>query len=325
MTDYRVEKYTYGREQQWDEFVKNAKNGSFLFQRAFMEYHDDRFEDHSLLVFRKNKLVALLPANIDNNKVYSHQGLTYGGFLLSATTKFKKILEAFRATLKYLADKKTDALIIKPLPYIYQSYPAAEMEYLRFILKARLTERQLSAGIYIPNRLKIAYNRRRGAQTASKKGLVVRKNTDFESFWTKILIPNLEKQYQVRPVHSVSEIQHLAEKFPENIHQYNVYRAGEIVGGTTVFETKTTAHTQYISAGEGRQAYRTNDFLMQKLITEEFAHKTYFDFGTSNESAGAHLNGGLHYWKETFGARGVAYDRFEINPNNFNLLDRVLI
>jgi hypothetical protein len=48
----------------WDAFVSGAKNGVFLFNRDYMDYHSDRFQDYSLLFFRDNCLVALLPANI---------------------------------------------------------------------------------------------------------------------------------------------------------------------------------------------------------------------------------------------------------------------
>ena len=60
-----------------------AKNTTFLFQRDFMDYHRDRFEDYSLKVYKKEKLVALLPANINDNIVYSHQGPSYGGVVFT--------------------------------------------------------------------------------------------------------------------------------------------------------------------------------------------------------------------------------------------------
>ena len=56
-----------------------------------MEYHKERFEDFSLLVFDKVKLVAVLPANRVDNKVYSHQGLTYGGLVYASKLKIEKI------------------------------------------------------------------------------------------------------------------------------------------------------------------------------------------------------------------------------------------
>ena len=72
----------------WNDFVSKSKNGTFLFHRDFIEYHSDKFDDFSLLVFFKQELVALLPANQVNNTIFSHQGLTYGGLILKQDIKF---------------------------------------------------------------------------------------------------------------------------------------------------------------------------------------------------------------------------------------------
>lgn len=71
-----VRKYKSEDKVIWNEFVSTAKNATFLFNRDFMDYHKDRFEDFSLMCFEKEKLVGVLPANILGDTVYSHQGLT---------------------------------------------------------------------------------------------------------------------------------------------------------------------------------------------------------------------------------------------------------
>ena len=46
-----------------------------------MEYHSGRFKDYSLMVYSdKGKLLTILPANYRNDRLYSHEGLTFGGF-----------------------------------------------------------------------------------------------------------------------------------------------------------------------------------------------------------------------------------------------------
>jgi len=61
----QILKYTTEHKNIWNEFVKNAKNAHFFFLRDYMEYHSDRFEDYSLLVFDETqKLISILPANI---------------------------------------------------------------------------------------------------------------------------------------------------------------------------------------------------------------------------------------------------------------------
>ena len=91
-----IRKYTADDKALWNTFVESSKNGTFLHKRDYMEYHSDRFEDHSLLFLsEKNKVVALLPANIKDDILYSHQGLTYGGLILSAVTSLNDVMEMF--------------------------------------------------------------------------------------------------------------------------------------------------------------------------------------------------------------------------------------
>src|SRR5690554_7460146 len=60
---FEIRKYSSADASLWDAFVKSAWNGVFLFERGFMDYHADRFEDFSLLAFSGDKLKAVLPAN----------------------------------------------------------------------------------------------------------------------------------------------------------------------------------------------------------------------------------------------------------------------
>ena len=64
-----------------------------------MDYHSDRFNDHSLLFYHKEKLVALLPANEKEKDVHSHQGLTYGGLIISEHTNAQTVLNIFEELL----------------------------------------------------------------------------------------------------------------------------------------------------------------------------------------------------------------------------------
>ena len=80
---FEIKKYSPADRTAWDQFVKTSKNGTFLFERAYMDYHSDRFTDFSLLIFRKGRLYALLPANRVADTLHSHQGLTYGGFVMN--------------------------------------------------------------------------------------------------------------------------------------------------------------------------------------------------------------------------------------------------
>ncbi len=325
MKGYSVKKYEAADSSQWDSFIDSAKNATFLFKRNFMDYHKDRFEDHSMLVFKNEKIVALFPANISENILYSHQGLTYGGLVINKKTKLKEVAEIFQSLLQYLSEGNIEKLQIKLIPKIYNNLPSDELDYLLFITKAQLIRTDILSVIDNKQPLKIASNRLEGVKKAEKNNLRIEEGNDFERFWNEILIPNLAGKHNALPVHSLDEIVQLKKDFPNNIVQFNVYKNAEIVGGATIFETENVAHVQYISANEDKQQLGTLDFLFEFLINDRFKDKKFFDFGTSNENGGKNVNEGLLYWKECFGARSIVQQFYEVKTSNYKKLESIFI
>ena len=155
--------------------------------------------------------------------------------------------------------------------------------------------------------------------------MVIKEELNFELFWNKILIPNLANKHQAKPVHTLSEIVALQKKFPENIRHFNVYFNEEIVAGTTIFVSDQVAHPQYVSGQNEKNELGSLDYLYHYLITEVFKDKHFFDFGISNEEQGKKLNEGLIFWKESFGTNVIIQDFYEVETNNFQMLDNVII
>lgn len=325
MKDYEVIKYGISHKNAWNDFIKNAKNATFLFERDFMDYHADRFTDHSLMVFKKGKLVAVLPANIQENTLHSHQGLTYGGLVLGKRTNFEDVVAIVTQLLKFLESEAVATLNLKLLPHIYHLLPSDEIAHLLFVLQAKLTRRDLSSTIFYEERLAItSSNRKRGIKRGFKNGLIVRENNDFRKFWEEVLIPNLNETHGKDPVHNIEEIELLHSRFPKNIKQFNVYQEDRILGGVTVFETPTVAHCQYISSNTAGRSVGALDFLFDFLI-KHFSTKRYFDFGISNEAQGRKVNKGLIHWKEAFGGRSIAHDFYEVETSQHHLLKDIYL
>lgn len=325
MKNLSVKIYQESDYKQWNAFVGQAKNATFLFHRDFMEYHKNRFEDYSLLIFESEKLVAVLPANKDKNSVFSHQGLTYGGLVYTEKTKLNDVIVVFQALLLFLKENKIEKLYLKTLPSIYAKKPAEEILYALFLTEAQLIRRDTLAVLALSQENEVAKIRKRGLEKGIRNALIIKEETVFEAFWNEILIPNLEARHQAKPVHSLAEIIKLKALFPTNIRQFNVYHKNKIVAGTTVFETDTVAHCQYISKYEKEENLGSLDFLYHFLIQDVFSNKRFFDFGISNEEQSKKLNSGLSYWKESFGASTIVHDFYEVETEKYTLLDAVLI
>ncbi|MFV8359271.1 GNAT family N-acetyltransferase [Flavobacterium sp. LS1P3] len=325
MKNYSVKQYQESDYINWNAFIGQAKNATFLFHRDFMEYHKERFEDFSLMVFEDEKLIAVLPANKAGAIVFSHQGLTYGGLVCNEQSKLTTVINAFRSVLLFLNENKVEKLHVKTIPSIYHTKPSEEIQYALFLAEAKLVRRDSLSVIDLSQKNNFSKIRKRGIQKGILSGLIIKEEEVFESFWNEILIPNLNERHDAEPVHSIAEMNLLKNNFPKNIRQFNVYFNDKIVAGTTVFESETVAHCQYISKYEKDENLGSLDFLYHFLITEVFAEKRFFDFGISNEDQGRKLNEGLSYWKESFGASTIVHDFYEVETVNHFKLENIFI
>jgi hypothetical protein len=321
-----VKRYTRDRQKEWDEFIGRARNGTFLFNRGYMEYHADRFLDHSLMIFQGGQLAAVLPANLDGSDVLaSHDGLTYGGLVVPSTITLTQTMACFHAVLRELHGAGVELFRYKYFPLYYSQGSEDDLSYSLFLLGARLYRRDCSLAVPCANRLPFQKRRLRQAKKALRARFVIRQDLDFCAFWEHVLIPRLASRYGVRPVHTLAEITLLAARFGQNIKQFSVYDGAEILAGMTIYETRSVAHAQYIAATDRGRKLGALDLLVDWLLNNRYQDKKYFDFGASNEPQRHALNHGLLEWKEGFGARSFALDQYEIQTANYVQLEPPMI
>ncbi|WP_299339754.1 GNAT family N-acetyltransferase [Prevotella sp.] len=310
---FEIRKYDIADRQEWDSFIGKSKNGTFLFKRGYMEYHNDRFEDYSLLVYDNKKLRAVLPANVKDDILQSHGGLTYGGLISDGCMTTETAMEVFSEINKYLLEQGIEKVVYKPTPWIYHTLPAEEDLYAIIqVCGAKLISREISSTVYLPNRPKFSQLRRRCVNKARRNGIIVRESNDIATFWN-ILNANLEGRYGVSPVHTEKELSLLVSRFPDSIKLFMAYDGEEALGGTLVFVMNEIVHTQYIAASPKGKTVGALDMVFDELINEEFSNYRFLDFGKSTEHHGIWLNKNLIHQKEGFGGRGVCYDVYEWN------------
>jgi hypothetical protein len=323
--NYSVSIYNVKDKAIWNAFVKQAKNATFLFDRDFMEYHQDRFDDFSLLIFKKDKLVAVLPANRVGETLFSHQGLTYGGLVLLPNSKLEAVINILRSVLEYLNENGIVKLVLKAIPSIYCDYASDEIDYLAFICQGKVIMKNNIAVIALKNKLLFSKSRRECINRGKKNSLIIKEETCLDTFWNELLIPNLNEKYASKPVHTIEEIMFLKTKFPENIRHFNVYYGEALVCGTTLFVTAKVAKAQYLAGCDKNNALGSIDFLYDFLIKEVAKDKLFFDFGPSHEDNGLKIVKNINFWKESFGSHSVVQNFYEIETSNFNLLEKILV
>ncbi|MGM9852672.1 MAG: GNAT family N-acetyltransferase [Muribaculaceae bacterium] len=304
-----IQPYTPDISRLWDDFIRESRNATFLHQRGYMDYHADRFSDHSLIARDGHgHIMALLPACADGDTLYSHRGLTYGGWLLPPRRcDALDMLEITDALLAYMRAGGLRRLVYKPVPHIYHSRPAEEDLYALVRAGAQLTGANVSSVIDLDNPLPFDQGSRQRARKAANLGIVCSPSDDWDGFW-HILTELLASRYGAAPVHTLGEIQMLASRFPANIRLYTATLGGELLAGIVIYDTGMVAHSQYTAATPRGKELSAVTALYAHLIEEYTPGHRYFDFGTSNEAdAPGGVNPGLLRQKCSYGARAILY------------------
>lgn len=310
MIHIRVDPYTPRHKQVWDEMIANSRNGVFLFFRDYMEYHSDRFQDASLLFFDGDSLLAVLPANRKGDQIVSHGGLTFGGVISAQSLGASAMLELFEVLREWLRGQGVRTLLYKPVPHIYHRMPADEDLYALFRCGARLIRRDLSATLDMTRRPAVQHGRQSQLKRG-QKAFVVRESHDY-AYFMDLVSAGLSSKYHVAPTHTAQEIESLASRFSQNMRLFGAYRGEQLCAGVLIYENPTVAHAQYIAGADDAKRDGALECVFDELLERRYANIRYFDWGISTEQAGQYLNIGLVQNKESYGARGIAYDLYEL-------------
>lgn len=297
-------------KDQWDAIVRNSKNGNFLHLRGYMDYHAHRFNEQSVIVLRKGKPVAVFPCNQLGDMVISHGGLTYGGLIYGTDLHAAEVLEIFQILLEHFREQGVRTLRYKAIPHIFHHYPAEEDLYALFRLNAKLVRRDVSSAIALESRIKLSDLRKRAIRKAEKNAVEFREMSAMDEFHQ--LLSDVLKKFGTTPVHTLSELELLHSRFPENIRLFGALQGGQLLAATLIYDFGTVAHTQYLASSDEGREVGALDFLLANLLDNTFANRRYFSFGISTEQDGRYLNEGLIFQKEGFGGRAVVHDFYEL-------------
>jgi hypothetical protein len=312
MKSIEVVRYTDDLRSDWDDFVRASKNGTFLHERAFMEYHRDRFHDWSLLAYDdKGNILALLPANRTDDTLYSHRGLTYGGFLTGEDMKIEKMLALMEELQAFLSVNGITTLFYKAIPRIYHRFPADEDLYALHNAGAQVIDQTLLTVLPPDERPAYQSRRKRMVKKGRKANLTVRESHDLETYWA-LLSAVLRAVHDADPVHTLTEIQSLQANFQQQIRLFASYDDDEMLAGVLVFETDLVARAQYIANNLKGRDLGALDLLFDHLINTVYPSH-YLSFGSSLDPTTDTLNTGLVAQKEGFGGRTLVQLHYRLS------------
>ncbi|HRO41247.1 MAG TPA: GNAT family N-acetyltransferase [Flavipsychrobacter sp.] len=299
----------------WDEFISRSVNGNFLHSRAFYDHNPANSEDDcSFLFFKKNKIVAVVPACLlhkeDKVVFQSHPRSTFGGFVMGTeigTVEAVELVGLLIAESKTLGAKE---IIVRNPFRILNNRLADETDYAMWYHGFSLLSRELEIAIELQPSVEIIEKRFENGTKynikKAEKSVATRLTDDFETFWN-MLEKNLSDKHGKKPVHSLADILRLRQLVgEENVLLFGGYTEGKMICGTVVFKFGNRAlHAQYIASDFAYQELRAINAVTHYII--KWGHEQgfqYYNLGTANEG-GKVINEGLFHFKESFGGRGV--------------------
>ncbi len=312
--------FTGDKEREWDDFVRNSKNGTIFHLRKFLKYHPaGRFEDASLRIARNGELVSVFPAALVEKKgeliFQSHPGASFGGLVVSENLMLRDVINITGKLISHAENIHSRRLLLTIPPDYYSTAQSDNFLFALqsegFVYRIRELSSVLSLDLSLDTILKqFPESLKRALRKADRSGLSFRESHDIDSFYS-LLQSNLGMRHNVAPTHSLDELRHLFELFPEDIKLYSAERQGKMLGGIVTFGCNSRVNLAfYIAHDHDYQTYRTVDSLMWHTIQESKKNGySYLDFGTF--TLNGEPNWGLCRFKEKFGARGVFRDTFE--------------
>ena len=318
---FTLHRYINQNESRWDQFVLSGNNGTLFHLRKFLNYHPkDRFQDHSILIEKKQNLFSVLPAAeliADGKRILvSHPGSTVGSFVVPENLSIADAMSMSEALVTYVKENKFSGIRITLPPTLYQRRLSNYMDFSFFKQGFTYSKRDVTSILFLEDSLdknlaKFKSSHLRAVRNAQEKGVNVRQSNDFDSFY-HILEQNLKIRHGVSPTHTLAELKNIHALFPDRVNLFAAFVKDVMVAGVVNFVVNDyVVLAFYISHDEAYQEFRAVNLLFYSIfdwaIQQGFR---IYDFGTF--TVNEEPNMGLGRFKENFGASGIFRDTIEL-------------
>ena len=318
---FTLHRYINQNESRWDQFVSSGNNGTLFHLRKFLNYHPkDRFQDHSILIEKKQNLFSVLPAAeliVDGKRILvSHPGSTVGSFVVPENLSIADAISMSEALVTYVKENNFFGIRITLPPTLYQRRLSNYMDFSFFKQGFTYSKRDVTSILFLEDSLdknlaKFKSSHLRAVRNAQEKGVTVCQSNDFDSFY-HILEQNLNIRHGVSPTHTLAELKNIHALFPDRVNLFAAFVKDVMVAGVVNFVVNDhVVLAFYISHDEAYQEFRAVNLLFYSIfdwaIQQGFR---IYDFGTF--TVNEEPNMGLGRFKENFGASGIFRDTIEL-------------
>ncbi|SMD08743.1 GNAT family N-acetyltransferase [Sporomusa malonica] len=320
----KIEIYNQSHQKDWDNFIGTSRNGTFMQQRTFLNYHPPgRFVDCSLMVYNSHgNLIAVIPAAQKmegQKKVFSsYPGASHGGIIVDQKFGTYEAMALVPLLTEYCKSNDFNAIQIKMVPRIYHFWPSDEIDFALRYYGFSISTNELATALPIKELANasdhLIESTQRNIRKAQRLGVTIEESNDLATYWG-ILTDNLKQKHHAQPTHTLAEITDLTNRYPQSIKLSASFLQGEMVSGVVIFLLNSRViNCFYIASNNKYQTLRSLELLFYKLISWGMEKGyDYLDWGISTENKGLMINQGLFEFKEKFGGRGILRESYYLD------------
>jgi len=288
--------YNLNKLEEWDDFVLNKSiNGTIYHTQKFLMYHNNKFVDASVLIYKNDTLICIFPCCKIDGKYYSHKGSTCGGFVISRIHYKLCILEEIINLI--LNHYKNLELKLSENIY-FENY---NNNLVHFLLNrvCKTTNSDISMYYEINDNIIDLFPKNDNKRVLKKYinnqigDININETndpTDYKNFY-ELLSINLKKKNNVSPLHSLKEFLKIKELLNES--QTLLLAKNEkniILSGAYIFKTtKNTYYTVYLMSNYCEKNSLIIYILYELLLLAKKNNIKFVNLGACSTNNGKNL------------------------------------
>jgi len=294
--------------KRWCNLYKKADGATLFHHPDFLSYHQDRFNEEHLGVFKGAELIALIVLAIENKEAKSPYGASYGGFIGIKNFSYSESKEIVTLFLDYLQQKDIKSITITPPFSIYYKNYSQTLLFAMLEQGFYRSNSDISSVVALQKETLFNAKLNNIAKKAKSLGVETLFRANLDDFWS--LMEQTFSKHKKSPTHTKSEYAYLMQQFPKHIYCNIAYLDKKPLAGVGVFElNEQVMMSFYLCSNEAYKTTQALTLLLQETIKDAKQRGfSYFDFGTS--SVGMQAKPNIFKFKEGFGAIGLFRDTF---------------
>jgi hypothetical protein len=317
----KIFSYKENDRKEWESFIQRANNGTIFHSQRFLDYHPrGRFQNHHILIRKKQNLLAVMPALIKEEQgqkaVISYGGASYGGLVTAPGLGIADYNALVSEMTGYWVKQGIKRILVTQPPLVYCRKPDQYLDFCYVKNGYHYLKREVTAVIPLSFKSEedilagLKQETRTALRKAQRAGIEVRRSDDLAEFY-HILERNLGARHNVKPTHTLEELLKLKRLLPDQVLQFTSYLGRKALAGITVFVCNPKAILAfYISHDQRYQELRPVNSVYYQVMRWAWSQGyKHLDLGTF--TLNMEPNWGLGKFKENFGARGYLRDTFE--------------